>query len=104
MSSSSSIQNIASSHSHLREFLPNGSGMMKRSFTILVVPHTGEQFRKLRLTSGGLRALTVSVALVAVAALFLAAHYVAFYRDLGELRELRVNHSELKRQNLHLKN
>jgi len=73
---------------------------MKRSFTILVVPHTGEQFRKLRLTSGGLRALTVSVALVLVAALFLAAHYLAFYRDLGELRELRVNNSELKRQNL----
>jgi len=73
---------------------------MKRSFTILVVPHTGEQFRKLRLTSGGLRALTVSVALVAVAALFLAAHYLAFYRDLGELRELRLSNSELKRQNL----
>jgi murein DD-endopeptidase MepM/ murein hydrolase activator NlpD len=74
--------------------------MMKRSFTILVVPHTGEQFRKLRLTSGGLRTLTVSVALVLVAALFLAAHYLAFYRELGELRELRVNNSELKRQNL----
>jgi murein DD-endopeptidase MepM/ murein hydrolase activator NlpD len=74
--------------------------MMKRSFTILVVPHTGEQFRKLRLTSGGLKALTVSVALVMVAALFLAAHYLAFYRDLAELRELRVTNSELKRQNL----
>jgi murein DD-endopeptidase MepM/ murein hydrolase activator NlpD len=74
--------------------------MMKRSFTILVVPHTGEQFRKLRLTSGGLRALTVSVALLLVAAFFLAAHYAAFYRDLGELRELRLTNSELKRQNL----
>ena len=57
--------------------------MMKRSFTILVVPHTGEQFRKLRLTSGGLRALTVSVALLIMAALFLVVHYAAFYRDLG---------------------
>jgi murein DD-endopeptidase MepM/ murein hydrolase activator NlpD len=74
--------------------------MMKRSFTILVVPHTGEQFRKLRLTSGGLRALTVSVALLLVTALFLAAHYLVFYRDLGELRELRLTTSELKRQNL----
>ncbi len=64
---------------------------MKRSFTILVVPHTGEQFRKLRLTSGGLRALSVSVALVLLAALFLGVHYVAFYRDLGELRELRAD-------------
>ncbi len=74
--------------------------MMKRSFTILVVPHTGEQFRKLRLTSGGLRALSVSVALLLLAALFLGVHYVAFYRDLGELRELRLTNSELKRQNL----
>src|SRR5262245_53323237 len=74
--------------------------MMKRSFTILVVPHTGEQFRKLRLTSGGLKALTVSVALIMVAALFLGAHYAAFYRDLAELRELRLTNSELKRQNL----
>jgi murein DD-endopeptidase MepM/ murein hydrolase activator NlpD len=74
--------------------------MMKRSFTILVVPHTGEQFRKLRLTSGGLKALTVSVALMMVAALFLAVHYAAFYRDLVELRELRLTNSELKRQNL----
>jgi murein DD-endopeptidase MepM/ murein hydrolase activator NlpD len=73
---------------------------MKRSYTILVVPHTGEQFRKLRLTSGGLKALTTVVALVAVVALFLAAHYVAFYRDLSELRALRLNNSELKRQNL----
>ncbi len=74
--------------------------MMKRSYTILVVPHTGEQFRKLRLTSGGLRALTISVALALVAAVFLAAHYLAFFRDLSELRELRVSNSELKRQNL----
>ena len=73
---------------------------MKRSFTILVVPHTGEQFRKLRLTSGGLKALTVSVALMMMAALFLAVHYAAFYRDLVELRELRLTNSELKRQNL----
>jgi murein DD-endopeptidase MepM/ murein hydrolase activator NlpD len=74
--------------------------MMKRSFTILVVPHTGEQFRKLRLTSGGLKALTVSVALMMMAALFVAVHYAAFYRDLVELRELRLTNSELKRQNL----
>jgi len=74
--------------------------MMKRSFTILVVPHTGEQFRKLRLTSGGLKALTVSVALMMMAALFLAVHYAAFYRDLVELRQLRLTNSELKRQNL----
>jgi murein DD-endopeptidase MepM/ murein hydrolase activator NlpD len=47
-----------------------------------------------------LKALTVSIALVLVAALFLAAHYLAFYRDLAELRELRVSNSELKRQNL----
>ena len=73
---------------------------MKRSFTILVVPHTGEQFRKLRLTSGGLRALSVSLALLLGAAVFLAAHYLAFYRDLAELRELRVANSDLKRQNL----
>jgi murein DD-endopeptidase MepM/ murein hydrolase activator NlpD len=74
--------------------------MMKRSFTILIVPHTGEQFRKLRLTSGGLRTLTVSAALLMVAAVFLAAHYLAFYRDLSELRQLRLSNSELKRQNL----
>lgn len=73
---------------------------MKRSFTILVVPHTGEQFRKLRLTSGGLKALTISITLVLIAALFLAAHYLAFYRDLSELRGLRLSNSELKRQNL----
>ncbi len=54
----------------------------------------------MRLTSGGLRALTVSIALVFIAALFLAAHYLAFYRDLRELRELRLSNSELKRQNL----
>jgi murein DD-endopeptidase MepM/ murein hydrolase activator NlpD len=74
--------------------------MMKRSFTILVVPHTGEQFRKLRLTSGGVKALTVSVALLLMVALFLAVHYAAFYRDLVELRELRLTNSELKRQNM----
>jgi murein DD-endopeptidase MepM/ murein hydrolase activator NlpD len=47
-----------------------------------------------------LRALTICLALVLVAAVFLAAHYLAFFRELSELRELRVSNSELKRQNL----
>ncbi|HEY7819848.1 MAG TPA: M23 family metallopeptidase [Vicinamibacteria bacterium] len=54
----------------------------------------------MRLTSGGVKALTVSVALLLMVALFLAVHYAAFYRDLVELRELRLTNSELKRQNM----
>jgi murein DD-endopeptidase MepM/ murein hydrolase activator NlpD len=46
------------------------------------------------------KALTVSVALLLMVALFLAVHYAAFYRDLVELRELRLTNSELKRQNM----
>lgn len=73
---------------------------MKRSFTILVVPHTGERFRKLRLSSGGLKALTILGAAIVLAAGLLLAHYVAFYHELVDLRELRLANAELKRQNL----
>jgi murein DD-endopeptidase MepM/ murein hydrolase activator NlpD len=73
---------------------------MKRSFTILLVPHTGERFRKWRLSSGGVKALTVLASTVLLGAAFLLAHYAAFYGDLSELRELRLSNAELKRQNL----
>jgi murein DD-endopeptidase MepM/ murein hydrolase activator NlpD len=74
--------------------------MMKRSFTILVVPHTGERFRKLRLSSRGLRALTVFGSAILLVAVFLLAQYVAFHNDLNELRDLRLSNAELRRQNL----
>lgn len=74
--------------------------MMKRSFTILVVPHTGERFRKLRLSSGGLKALTLLGAAVFLGAALLAVHYATFHRELADLRELRLTNADLKRQNL----
>lgn len=73
---------------------------MKRSFTILVVPHTGERFRKLRLSSGGLRALTVLGSAIFLVVVFLLAQYVAFHSELKELRDLRLSNAELRRQNL----
>jgi murein DD-endopeptidase MepM/ murein hydrolase activator NlpD len=74
--------------------------MMKRSFTVIVVPHTGERFRKLRFSSGALKALALLGGVVLLALGVLVAHYVAFYKDLTELRELRLNNAELKRKNL----
>ena len=73
---------------------------MKRSFTVVVVPHTGERFRKLRLSSGALRALALVSGITLLAAVTLVAHYVTFYQDLKVLRELRLNNAELRRQNL----
>ena len=73
---------------------------MKRSFTILVVPHTGERFRKLRLSSGGLKTLAAIAAVLALSVTLLLVHYAAFYGELTEVRELRLNNAELKRQNL----
>ena len=74
--------------------------MMKRSFTVIVVPHTGERFRKLRFSSGTLKALAVVGGIALLVAGVLVAHYAAYYEELTELRGLRLNNAELKRQNL----
>ncbi len=73
---------------------------MKRSYTVIFVPHTGERFRKWRLSSGALKALTVLAGAALVVALVLVAHYLTFYQELGELRELRLGNAALKQQNL----
>jgi murein DD-endopeptidase MepM/ murein hydrolase activator NlpD len=74
--------------------------MMKRSYTVIFVPHTGERHKKWRLTAGALKTLGVLAGVVAVAAAALTVHYYAFFQELTELRELRLGNAELKRQNL----
>jgi len=73
---------------------------MKRSYTVIFVPHTGERFRKWRLSSGALKALTVLAGATLVAAGVLVVHYFSFYQELDELRTLRLGNAELKQQNL----
>ena len=73
--------------------------MLKRSYTLIVVPHTGERHRKWRISSGMLRAAAVVAGLACLATIALAAHYLIYYNELTELRELRVGNAELKRQN-----
>lgn len=71
---------------------------MKRSFTLIWVPHGGERFRKLRMSSAFLRTLGVfSVGGILIAGVLLT-HYAAFYRELGELRALRLANAELERR------
>lgn len=73
---------------------------MKRSYTLIFVPHTGERHRKLRLSSGFLKLVGIVSAVVTLAACVLGTHYFLFRQDLTELRELRLGNAELKRQNL----
>lgn len=74
--------------------------MMKRSYTVIFVPHTGERFKKWRLSAGALKTLAVLAGAAVVVAGTLTAHYFTFYQELIELRELRLTNAELKRQNL----
>ena len=74
--------------------------MMKRSYTVMFVPHTGERYKKWRLSAGALKTLAVLAGVAVIVAGALTAHYFTFYQDLTELRELRLGNAELKRQNL----
>ena len=74
--------------------------MMKRTYTVIFVPHTGERHKKWRLTAGALKTLAVLAGAALIAAGTLTAHYFTFYQELTELRELRLGNAELKRQNL----
>ena len=74
--------------------------MMKRTYTVIFVPHTGERHKKWRLTAGALKTLAVLAGVALIAAGTLTAHYFTFYQELTELRELRLGNAELKRQNL----
>jgi murein DD-endopeptidase MepM/ murein hydrolase activator NlpD len=74
--------------------------MMKRSYTVILVPHTGERHKKWRLSAGALKTLAVLAGVAIVVAGALTAHYATFYQELIELRELRLGNAELKRQNL----
>ena len=73
---------------------------MKQLYTVMLVPHTGEQFRKWRLSSAVVKALAVLAGVTLIATGVLVAHYVAFYEGLTDLRELRLANTELKRQNI----
>jgi murein DD-endopeptidase MepM/ murein hydrolase activator NlpD len=73
---------------------------MKRSFTLIVVPHTGQSFRKLRFSYRLLKMLAVVGVVAVLVALGLVGHYLLFYQDLDELRQLRLANSNLKQQNL----
>ncbi|TDI38347.1 MAG: hypothetical protein E2P02_20775 [Acidobacteria bacterium] len=74
--------------------------MMKELYTVILVPHTGEQFRKWRLSSGLVKAFAALAGVALIAIAILVAHYVAFYQGLTDLRELRLANTELKRQNI----
>ena len=74
--------------------------MMKRSYTVIFVPHTGERHKKWRLSAGTLKTLAILAGIAVVTAGALTAHYFSFYQELTELRELRLGNAELKRQNL----
>lgn len=73
---------------------------MKRFYTVILVPHTGERFRKWRLSSRGVKALAVLAGAALIATGVLVVHYMSFYQDLTDLRELRLGNAELKRQNI----
>jgi len=74
--------------------------MMKELYTVILVPHTGERFRKWRLSSGLVKAFAALAGVALIAIAILVAHYVAFYQGLTDLRELRLANTELKRQNI----
>ena len=73
---------------------------MKQLYTVILVPHTGEQFRKWRLSSRVVKALAFLAGVALIATGVLVAHYVTFYQGLTDLRELRLANTELKRQNI----
>lgn len=73
---------------------------MKRSYTVIFVPHTGERHKKWRLSAGALKTLAILGGVAVIAAGALTAHYFSFHQELTELRELRLGNAELKRQNL----
>ena len=74
--------------------------MIKELYTVILVPHTGEQFRKWRLSSGVVKAFAALAGVVLIVTPVLVAHYVSFYQGLTDLRELRMANTELKRQNI----
>ena len=74
--------------------------MVKRSYTLIFVPHTGARHKKWRLTAGALKTLAVLAGVAVIVAGALTAHYFTFYQELTELSELRLGNAELKRQNL----
>ena len=74
--------------------------MFKELYTVILVPHTGEQFRKWRLSSGVVKAFAALAGVVLIVTPVLVAHYVSFYQGLTDLRELRMANTELKRQNI----
>ena len=73
---------------------------MKQLYTVILVPHTGEQFRKWRLSPRVVKAFAFLAGVALIATGVLVAHYVTFYQGLTDLRELRLANTELKRQNI----
>ncbi len=73
---------------------------MKRSYTLIFVPHTGDRHRKMRMSSSLIKGLAIVSGIFVLGTAALLAHYAAFRGDLKELRELRLGTAELKRQNL----
>ena len=73
---------------------------MKRSYTLIVVPHAGEPFRKIHVTTRTIKAVVGVAAAAMILAVGMAVHYAAFFRDVGEVRGLRLRNAELQRQNL----
>lgn len=73
---------------------------MKRSYTLIFVPHTGDRHRKMRLSSGILKTVAILAGVTLIVTSGLLVHYFSFRGELNELRELRLGNAELKRQNL----
>ena len=53
--------------------------MIKELYTVILVPHTGEQFRKWRLSSGVVKAFAALAGVALFSTVGLVVHYVAFY-------------------------
>lgn len=75
---------------------------MKRSYTVILVPHAGARYRKIPLASWMVKTLLGAAILGILTASLLTVYYVKFYRDVRELRQLRLANEQLTREKLDL--
>ena len=76
------------------------SGMQKRNYTVILVPHGGAKYRKFHLSAIKIGLISLVGCISLILAGQLAFKYARFHQELIELSRLRQMNAELRQQNL----